>query len=98
MYDIFLKEYPELKNKPHYYIESMGGFTTKANDIHEPMEGFNVFVGNKLVGQIDRVPCSYEHPDSGYYRGFYLEPMTKEKENLVDGIYIKLEIALNKGV
>lgn len=98
MYDILLKEFPELKNKPPYYIESMGGFTTKANDIHEPLDGFDVFVDNKLVGQIDRMPCSYEHYGAGYYRGFYLEPITKEKEKLVDGIYIKLEIALNNGV
>ena len=41
MYDILLKEFPELKNKLSYYIESMGGFTTKANDIHEPLEGFD---------------------------------------------------------
>lgn len=98
MYDILLKEFSELKNKPPYYIESMGGFTTKAKDIHEPMDGFNVFVDNKLVGQIDRVPSSYENYGAGYYRGFYLEPKTKEKEKLVDGIYIKLEIALNNGV
>lgn len=98
MYDILLKEFSELKNKPPYYIESMGGFTTKAHDIHEPLDGFDVFVGNKLVGRIDRVPCSYENHSSGYYRGFYLEPITEEKEKLVDGIYIKLEIALNNGV
>ncbi len=98
MYDILLKEFPELKNKPPYYVESMGGFTMKAHDIHEPLDGFDVFVGNKLVGRIDRAPCSYENHGSGYYRGFYLEPITEEKEKLVDDIYIKLESALNKGV
>lgn len=91
MFDFLKKSFPSLKKESPYYVQALTGFIVKPHDEHEPLAGQDVFLGEFFVGQINRMPSSYDPPESSYYRGFYLDPCNNAKKLVVDELYAKVQ-------
>ena len=87
MFDFLKKSFPTLKKESPYYIQALAGFIVKPHDEHEPLAGQDVFLGEFFIGQINRMPSSYDPAESSYYRGFYLDPCNNTKKAAVDELY-----------
>ena len=83
--------FPELQKMSDAGIMSLAGINIRAHDIHEPLEGHDVFIDNTVIGQIGRLPTEFDPPTSCYYKEFYLYPADEHKKKLVDQIYARLE-------
>ena len=94
MFNFLKKAFPELKKESNYYIQAVSNIIVKQHSI-EPLEGQDVFVGEEFVGQINRMSSSFDPVSSGYYRGFYLNPVSDHKKELIDGIYNKIKKAID---
>jgi hypothetical protein len=94
MFDFLKKSFPELRKESPYYIQAMAGIITKPHDVHEPLDGQDVFLEDFFIGQINRMPSGFDPLDSCYYRGFYLQPVNNVKKIAVDEIYNKIQKAI----
>ena len=91
MFDFLKKSFPSLKKESPYYIQARSGFIVKPHDEHEPLAGQDVFLGEFFIGQINRMPSSYDPVESSYYRGFYLDPCNNTKKAAVDELYARIQ-------
>ena len=94
MFNFLKKVFPELKKESNYYIQAVSDIIVRQHS-SEPLEGQDVFVGEEFVGQINRMSSSFDPVSSGYYRGFYLNPISDYKKELIDGIYNKIKKAID---
>lgn len=94
MFNFLKKVFPELKRESDYYIQAVSNIIVKQHS-GEVLDGQDVFVGEEFVGQINKMSSSYDPISSGYYRGFYLNPVSDHKKELVDGIYNKIKKAID---
>ena len=94
MFNFLKKAFPELKKESNYYIQAVSDIIVRQHS-GEVLDGQDVFVGEEFVGQINRMSSSFDPVSSGYYRGFYLNPVSDHKKELVDGIYNKIKKAID---
>lgn len=94
MFNFLKKAFPELKRESNYYIQAVSNIIVKPHS-SEPLDGHDVFVGEEFVGQINRMSSSFDPISSGYYRGFYLNPVSDHKKELIDGIYNRIQKAID---
>ena len=94
MFNFLKKAFPELKKESNYYIQAVSDIIVKQHSA-EPLDGQDVFVGEEFIGQINRMSSSFDPVSSGYYRGFYLNPVSDHKKELIDGIYNKIKKAID---
>ena len=94
MFNFLKKAFPELKKESNYYIQAVSDIIVRQHST-EPLEGQDVFVGEEFIGQINRMSSSFDPVSSGYYRGFYLNPVSDHKKELIDGIYNKIKKAID---
>lgn len=95
MFNFLKKAFPELKKESNYYIQAVSDIIVRQHST-EPLEGQDVFVGEEFIGQINRMSSSFDPISSGYYRGFYLNPVSDHKKELIDGIYNKIKKAIDE--
>lgn len=94
MFNFLKKAFPELKRESNYYIQAVSNIIVKQHS-GEVLDGQDVFVGEEFVGQINRMSSSFDPVSSGYYRGFYLNPVSDHKKELIDGIYNRIKKAID---
>ena len=94
MFTFLKKAFPELKRESNYYIQAVSNIIVKQHS-GEVLDGQDVFVGEEFVGQINKMSSSFDPISSGYYRGFYLNPVSDHKKELIDGIYNKIQKAID---
>ena len=97
MFNFLKKVFPELKKESNYYIQAVSDIIVKQHSI-EPLDGQDVFVGEEFIGQINKMSSSLDPISSGYYRGFYLNPVSDHKKELIDGIYNRIKKAIDDEV
>jgi len=94
MFNFLKKVFPELKKESNYYIQAVSDIIVKQHSI-EPLDGQDVFVGEEFIGQINKMSSSFDPISSGYYRGFYINPVSDHKKELIDGIYNRIKKAID---